>query len=596
MTNCKEFNKSQNKPCTNTAKIKGYCGIHAKRFITIKTKNIVIRQFTTTFTRIKTLNTCGYQINYHYNSIISDIQMKNAEQIVDYLISPLSSRYAILVAQMQSGKSGCMLATIELYRKQFPNLNVILIIPLNDNEVYNDQKNYFNPSIHPNNILSQSQLNYKNALVSRIDKNNQNLILIDESDVGSKVGSLMHKRFIEANISPTGNKLSNKISIVSISATAMTEISSLNQNIRKEKFVLETSPDYYGVLDMLNSDNLRELKNLDDKKELQDFCMEISPLQQKYYIIRVSSQGSSYSIGKYMKNYFNDIEIIDRHYSLKQTTDINTILSEIPKKPTILFIYNSLRASKRLKCENIGLIYESSDECNSTNQGLVGRLCGYNKPRDIIIYVNKKHLLNYGNWIKSEFSKECVPHIKSIEGGVLSSDLLDYTDDSITNKWTKNVPILIPMGNLTLKSFLTMKKSNNYDYNKIIQQLKEMILSKNPTCILSEEWEQIKCMIFTENNAESSINDWWENPLKASKNKSSIVGFNTNTLNVNSCLYMYVNLIKDDLYYNHVILVYSKKIKDKQDVPIIYKSSNPKENSMYHIKNSIKQYIIKLKK
>ena len=70
MTNCKAINKSQNKPCTNTVKIKGYCGIHAKGIITIKTKNIVIRQFTTTFTRIQTLNTSGYQINYHYNNCV----------------------------------------------------------------------------------------------------------------------------------------------------------------------------------------------------------------------------------------------------------------------------------------------------------------------------------------------------------------------------------------------------------------------------------------------------------------------------------------------------------------------------------------------
>ena len=59
-------------------------------------------------------------------------------------------------------------------------------------------------------------------------------------------------------------------------------------------------------------------------------------------------------------------------------------LMTAPSKHTIIIVKNMWKAAKTVVCDNIGVIITGfSDSPAVEAQGLVGRICGHKKPRDI---------------------------------------------------------------------------------------------------------------------------------------------------------------------------------------------------------------------
>ena len=62
-----------------------------------------------------------------------------------------------------------------------------------------------------------------------------------------------------------------------------------------------------------------------------------------------------------------------------------------PQKQTVVHICGKARMGQVLDKTHIGMVYEQSENPNTDTilQGLLGRMCGYDKPQDIEIYISK---------------------------------------------------------------------------------------------------------------------------------------------------------------------------------------------------------------
>ncbi len=92
-------------------------------------------------------------------------------------------------------------------------------------------------------------------------------------------------------------------------------------------------------------------------------------------------------------------------------TGINEIMEHIPTKKTIIFLRGLLRAGQRVKTDNVIMVHDTSDsKVDTTVQSLLGRCCGYNKNKDILIYCDKISAEKYKNWVSSDYDLELVPN------------------------------------------------------------------------------------------------------------------------------------------------------------------------------------------
>jgi hypothetical protein len=363
------------------------------------------------------------------------------------------NRYVILYADLQSGKSGTFhCVSICMLRSKLIN-KVIILCGMNDNELksqaIDDYKNKYmtkykdiignNYNEETVNIIFQKDI--EKLLIQKNDKNyfDNSLIIIDESDRTQdniqQKNLLLHYSGVRLDGNP--NILKNKnIYVLSVSATAFSEISAMKHGFSYNKKVVKLNIDNskYRGIEYFYKNNLIH-SSFDIKKNKEQFIDLIKSKGLSYNLIRIyeSKTRKDYEIVKDICN-INNFDFID--YDMENTKNINEIIKkQRPNKPTLIVVKGKLRAGKVIKNkQNIGFVWENSLNPNTdvVLQGLPGRCCGYHK-YNIDIYIPECVLkVKLYNGIRIN---EIDRYIESYKGSDINI-IPNYANNIVPNKGT----------------------------------------------------------------------------------------------------------------------------------------------------------------
>jgi hypothetical protein len=493
------------------------------------------------------------------------------------------SRYVILVAQMQSGKTGtCKYITKKLIKKwEFAPSNCWYICGMNDNDLLAQTCTEFKKILPRKNILYSKGLQKFNTIENNATLHGNIFIIIDESHYAGYIDSQVDL-FVNKMTSNDGN-----IYLLSVSATPMAEIVSAKE-LNKRCITLIPDTGYYGISELYKAGLLFQSANIctDFEAFSNDIIAEHerqrATKKWKYCIVRLPNHWYTNDICEDIKALCRGVKFINCHYSEEindsaiNTHDFNDYIKDPPKKMTIIWIYNSLRAGKQLNTKHVGMVYDTnSSGTDTTAQALLGRILGYNKRDDRVrCYCNMAAALRMLAWITSDFSDTCVP-IKS--RGIVAKELNH-------NNWVQHVPIIVKLQEEYIAIFraLKLKYGNRYKYKNDVKSAILESASMQDFCpdthkklclILSDEYSDGRyggLMILTEYNADRSFKEHWESNYKKSKKGEIIRGFEVGaeqiTAECNKFCYIFVNLHKYSKSYGKCILCYKEYQEDSTEI------------------------------
>ena len=340
---------------------------------------------------------------FHTNQILAADSILNEFQ---------TKHYVQLQAQMQSGKTGCGLYTAFQMLQNKTVQNCFIISGMSDtsiksqwqNEIrtlgesylkmFPDTKPYLSKIFKkiPTNVYFNRTLEH----ITDISTISNSLIIIDEIHYGSTANGSLHRflykfgfqNILQGQECPILSE--SNIHILSITATRANEDSIYNnendEEVKKHwgRVYMEPGPSYKSIMDyytegLVHSNNKLEVTN--EHKLLE--ILQKYQSQPKYFIIR--------AIGK-QRDYL--VEFLIQHNIKKIHFDADTY-SQIPfyniepTEFTVVIIRGKLRLGNQLNKTYICGVFESSDKMNNDTllQALPGRVCGYNIPHNIDIYV-----------------------------------------------------------------------------------------------------------------------------------------------------------------------------------------------------------------
>jgi hypothetical protein len=382
-------------------------------------------------------------------SYVHDNQIDSALEIIENF--KLGNRWVLLMAQMQSGKSGTFFSVpyiitrnksiqrdLNLITDDNDEVNIFMLTPMSDTELVEqfeqDIVNFTGINLKRNVIhgremkrlmdLSDSKTESDYAMLQKLKYNS--IIMIDESHYGSDKDQILNKFLknvleIQANDNQDALKMKN-IYIVSISATPMAERGSMGISGYKKIVELINTPAYYGIIDMYEGGKIRQAQNLNTIDGINQMILDINNIPKIGYIIVRANDRGVLNIDDIITRLPPSIDYKEYNMETKKSifnnTRINDILSDKPEKKTIFFIKGKLRAGQRVNTKNIIMVHDShSSNSDTTAQSFLGRCCGYNKNKDIQIYVDLEAAEGYYKWVKSGFDPNIIPKAKNVSTG-----------------------------------------------------------------------------------------------------------------------------------------------------------------------------------
>jgi hypothetical protein len=345
-------------------------------------------------------------------------QIEAAEKIIEYY---QKSPFIVLLAQMQSGKTGTYLLTA-LKMMEMGVVDHVFIISGSSDKSLRDQahndlaealKDYGeNDNIQPENI----HVKFSHDLKEITTLHDKTLIIHDESHMAQSKNNIPYSKFylkhgIEGALRGSFRTIREKnIRILGVSATPFSEITS-NQKVAdgdwslSEKEVLGANhdleskviypmtpgPRYVGVSDFLRNGNIR----FEASPIKPDSCEHVASVlqqntvkyDQKYCVIRTHcAEKDSAMIETLATEHGYDYNPI--FGGSKESLDF---MDAKPGKRTIIHICGRFRMGQVVPKEHIGMVYEQSANPNADTvlQGLVGRMCGYHGNMSVDIFVSK---------------------------------------------------------------------------------------------------------------------------------------------------------------------------------------------------------------
>jgi hypothetical protein len=129
----------------------------------------------------------------------------------------------------------------------------------------------------------------------------------------------------------------------------------------------------------------------------------------KYHIIRTSHSFYHTLTVLHFKRVFKNADFLS-------DVDMDQVLAKEPKRHTFLFIKEKLRCAKTLIKDHLGVLYErltDKPQMDTILQGLVGRLTGYHKNKNSVVFSNPDLVKDYKKHWDEQFKhhKTVIPHI-----------------------------------------------------------------------------------------------------------------------------------------------------------------------------------------
>lgn len=350
------------------------------------------------------------QVNYPEQCLVYDNQKEVALDIVNSFMCD-DVCLAVLIAEMQVGKTGACLATAFYMcthlddEKLVDKDNVVIITGLSDSD-WKKQTELSMINSFKNNVFHRGNFKDK-RLVELLKKGKNMLIIIDESHIASQISQQMSLLLKDVDILNIDNLKQRNIRILQVSATpGATLQDALEWGTNSKIFKLVPSHKYVGFQELQLADKIKEaldLSKYDNVKKLATFitCEYKTP---KYHIVRVKGK---YNIMKNVETLctIKGWEVLNHNSQDRCDEDI---LEVAPTKHTFILIKEFWRASKRLCDAHIGVVHEAfvkTADANANAQGLAGRCCGNDKqkpgPGTPTIFCNTRAIDQYIAWVNA---------------------------------------------------------------------------------------------------------------------------------------------------------------------------------------------------
>lgn len=350
--------------------------------------------------------------------------------------------FAVLLAQMQSGKTGSYLFTAyEMVRKGVVN-RVIIICGSAETSLREQakddeksaQKAYQEELINMNDmdgvkriIFADIGVHFSNDLSGIRSVTENTLIVHEECHMAQSKTNKPYKEFyrqngLEGALLGDFSKLREKKNyILGVSATPFSEIVAnhriSNEDIEdteseifasmnvepEEKYVYQMKPgdEYLGVPDFYREGSIKFTAKKIKGSESHFFQVLVENMEKymgKYCIVRTfESKGTHQIIADTCTRLGYDCI-----HSFGGEESIQKRLLKKPVNLTVIHISGRCRMGQVLDKTHIGMVYESSNNPNADTilQGLVGRVCGYDTTTSIDVYISsnsEEHIIDYSN-------------------------------------------------------------------------------------------------------------------------------------------------------------------------------------------------------
>jgi len=329
----------------------------------------------------------------------------------------------MVIGRTQSGKTGCMLATIKKYLEDASNLipieNIYIITGVSSREWKKQTKERV-----PENIQARvfHRCDLPITFVDEIKNKKNALIIMDEIQVAAKKKQTIYNAFKKAGLLDKRRLYENDIKILEYTATPDGTIYDLMKwNDASSKILSEPGEGYTSSHDLYLSGRVRQYEDLCGYDEATgeintDVFEHIKNLKTciesydcpRYHIIRTNNGDGQIITIKNFKQSFgpNDFQFIK--YDLdSDILDINNTLNSAPDAHTIIFIKEKLRCAKTLSKQYIGILYErySKHPDDSTiMQALLGRNTGYDDNGVSICFTNVDSVRKYEELWRNNFN------------------------------------------------------------------------------------------------------------------------------------------------------------------------------------------------
>ncbi len=292
--------------------------------------------------------------------------------------------YAVLIGQMQSGKTGAFHALIRLMFLSKLIDRAYILCGSNEVDLYKQAKADAIDYSAPDALQVVFRQDFH-----KLTMNTSNaLIVIDESHLDQTRNQQLDRLLERHNIVLSGtNRVmeANNTYILSVSATPFSEYSDVVHNVghmdtegTKKKIVrLQPGPNYRGVKYFLENGLIRPTTAFNLKENPAEFFRWLREKGNKYALMRV--QDTKGFATKTM------IRTLDTAWGIKVLNfmsgkeDIKlSALANAPLQPTIVLLAGRLRCGKVVPKEHISCVWEGSKVANTDTilQGLLGRMCG----------------------------------------------------------------------------------------------------------------------------------------------------------------------------------------------------------------------------
>ncbi len=311
--------------------------------------------------------------------------------------------YVMLIAQMQSGKTGTFHGIANHMLESGTVKCVYLLCGTTDTELRNQAMEdaiEYNPDYYDDDNKGAFRVLFRQDLKKASLKLKDALIIIDESHIDSNKGQEMDKFLCECGIvlgGTTDKLIENNTYILSVSATPFAEFSDYTYRDRKKSLVfMEPGPTYRGVEFYLENGLIKP--TFDIESHLDRFINIVAAKGARWNIIRVADSKQEKNFTSIIKAAaeYNGLHIKTYSYNSNATTFDLKRLASAPRQSSILFIQGRLRCGKVVPKKHIGFVWENSADADSDTilQSLLGRMCGYDYDADmpVEIFINK-HIL-----------------------------------------------------------------------------------------------------------------------------------------------------------------------------------------------------------
>jgi hypothetical protein len=348
---------------------------------------------------------------------------------------PNKRTWVHVAAEMQAGKSGVMAALIRLVYSNIDKLGVaphkmFVLTGMSDNAWVKQTKNRL-PEQFRRNVWHNAQLGKVRAALAMLHERGDlcNLLfLVDESQIASGGSNCMstHVYAYLRSLCPVSEWTARGIRFVTVSATDPAKV--LEMDGESSRTVrLFTTDDYQSVETLNLSGRIRYLENTGEVhtgEGMESLCADVKSFNEpRYHLIRPRPIKHE-AVKASLLATFPGCTIVEWDSKRKQRKqddastaesemdDINDLLKKEPVVHTFVLLKNMFYAAKTMNDKYVGAAFDRMSVKDETNlQGLLGRLCGYKKSTDTVVYTSKATVERWISCWKELCASEAASHI-----------------------------------------------------------------------------------------------------------------------------------------------------------------------------------------